>query len=328
MKVKILLSTDDLSGYDVLPIAQIKRSGDERAVPELDDSYIPPLLSISAWPNLGTKIVRAVFDVIGQKIDTLSRQLNNRGIGLDSRSPGDLERILTLSVLNGAHARLSVLTFAKGVHPLTAYMELCSVVGQLGIFLPERKAKAIPVYDHDDLGRIFRIIQGEIIAAIEAVREFDYQQRYFVGVGLGMQATLEPKWFNSDWQWFIGVKKGDLTYQECRDLLSAGQLDWKLGSARQVEVLFDRRAAGLALTPVDRPIRALPASNEWMFYEIIQTDNLAWKDVEETCTLAMRLKDSLIENRDQLQGSSQMVVTVQGRRISLEFALFAVPHQL
>lgn len=327
LNVRILLSTQDLSGYEVLPIARIKRSGEGAAVPQLDSEYIPPLLSISAWPGLGRDIVRAVYDVIGQKIDTLSRQLVNRGIGLDSRHPGDLERIFMLSALNAAHARLSVLAFANGVHPLTAYTELCGIIGQLGMFSPERRANPVPQYDHDDLARLFVSVRREIELSINAVREYEFQQRYFVGVGMGMQVSLEPRWFNSDWQWFIGVNKGDLTHQECRELLSAGQLDWKLGSARQVEVLFNRRAEGLILSPVDRPIRALPATQEWMYYEVPRKDNPAFRDVEETQTLAMRLKDSLIENLGQLQGERHLTVLVRGRRTPLEFALFAVPNQ-
>lgn len=327
LNIRILLSTQDLSGYEVLPIAQIKRAGEGEAVPHLDVEYIPPLLSTAAWPGMGRDIVRAVYDVIGQKIDTLSRQLVNRGIGLDSRHPGDLDRIFMLTTLNAAHARLSVLAFANGVHPLTAYTELCGIAGQLGIFSTERKAKPVPQYDHDDLARIFTAIRREIELSINAVREYEFQQRYFVGVGMGMQVSLEPRWFNSDWQWFIGVNKGDLTHQECRELLSAGQLDWKLGSARQVELLFSRRAEGLILSPVDRPIRALPSSQEWMFYEVPRKDNPAFRDVEETQTLAMRLKDSLIENKGQLQGERHLTVNVRGRRTPLEFALFAVPIQ-
>ena len=327
LTVNILLSTQDLSGYEVLPIAQIRRAGEGKAIPHLDVEYIPPMLTISAWPGLGRDIVRAVYDVIGQKIETLGRQLVNRGIGLDNRHPGDLERILMLSVLNGAQSRLSVMAFANGVHPFTAYIELCGIVGQLGIFSHERRAKAVPPYDHDDLARVFAMVRQEIESSIDAVREYEFQQRYFVGVGMGMQVTLEPRWLNSDWQWFIGINKGDLTYQECRDLLSAGQLDWKLGSARQVEVLFNRRAEGLALSPVERPIRALPSSQDWMFYEVAKKDNPAWRDVEETKTLAMRLKDSLIENIHELQGERQLTVTVRGRRTPLEFALFAVPNQ-
>jgi type VI secretion system protein ImpJ len=326
LNARILLSTDELTGYEVLPIAQIKRAGAGEARPEIDRDYIPPVLAVDAWPRLGRDIVRAVFDVVGQKIDVLGQQVADRGIGFASRDPGDMDRILMLSQLNAAHAALGVLAFAKGVHPLVAYTELCRLLGQLSIFHRERRAIEVPPYDHEDLARIFFHVQQQIEAIINSVRDYEYEQRYFMGVGMGMQVTLEPKWFNSDWSWYIGVNKGELTQQECRELLSSGQLDWKLGSSRQVEILFTQRAEGLQMTMLDRPVRALPARPEWMYYEVSRRDAPAWRDVQSTQTLAMRLRDSLIMNQDRLQGERQLVVKVGGRNVPLQFALFAVPN--
>jgi type VI secretion system protein ImpJ len=328
VNVRLLLSTQDRSGYETLPIARIKRASEGAAIPQLDKDYIPPVLSIDVWPPLGREIVRAIYDVIGQKIDVLSQQLIDRGIGLASQDPGDADRVEMLSQLNGAYGMLSVLAFTPGIHPLTAYTELCRIASQLAIFTPERRAPSLPPYDHDDLAGIFRQIKLRIEQAINAVRDYEFEQRYFVGVGLGMQVTLEPRWFNSDWQWYIGVRKGDLSVQEIRDLLSPGQLDWKFGSSRQVEMLFQHRAEGLQLTPVERSIRALPTRQDWIYYEIPRKDTPAWRDVQQTQTLALRLKDSLILNQDRLQGETQLVVSARGRRVPLQFALFAVPVAL
>jgi type VI secretion system protein ImpJ len=269
--------------------------------------------------------VRAIYDIIGQKIEVLSQQIANRGIGLEGRDPGDIDRVMMLAQLNAAYSTLAVLAFAQGVHPFVAYTELCRIVGQLSIFAPERRATDIPAYDHDDLAGIFLHVRQRIERLINTVRDYEFEQRYFIGVGMGMQVTLEPKWFNSDWQWFIGVNKGELSEQECRELLSPGQLDWKFGSSRQVEFLFTHRAAGLQLLLVDRNIRALPSRRDWVYFEVDRKDSAAWRDVQETQTLAMRLKDALIVNRDRLQGERQLVVSLRGKRIALQFALFAVP---
>lgn len=326
LNARLLLSTQEMSGYEVLPIAQIKRASEEQAVPQIDPDYIPPVPSIASWPGLGRDIVRAIYDLIGQKIEVLSKQVVNRGIGLESRDAGDMDRILMLSQLNEAYSVLSVMTAALGVHPFTAYLELCRIVGQLSVFDTERRAEDIPPYDHDDLARIFKIIRARIERLLNAVRDYEFEMRYFVGVGLGLQVTLDPKWFNSDWQWYVGVNKGDLTEAECRDLLSAGQLDWKLGSARQVEILFKHRAQGLNLVPVMRAIRALPARDDWMYYEVDRNDSPAWRDVQETQTLAVRLKDALILNLDKLQGERRLMVSARSKRATLQFALFAVPR--
>jgi type VI secretion system protein ImpJ len=327
LNARLVLSTQDLSGFELLPIAQIKRATEGQATPQIDPEYIPPLLSTNVWPGLGAHIVRVLYDLIGQKIEVLSQQMVNRGMGRDSQDPGDLDRISMLEMLNESYATLSVMAFTQCVHPLVIYTELCRLLGKLSIFTPERRVAEIPAYDHDDLARIFREIKLRIERILLGLRDYEFEQRYFLGVGLGMQVSLEPRWFHSNWEWCIGVRKGDLSTQECRQLLSPGILDWKLGSSRQVENIFLRRSQGVELKPLDRPIRALPTSQDWLYYEVLQNDSPAWRDIVETQTLAMRLKDSLILNKDRLQGERDIHVTAQGKKVSLQFALFAIPHR-
>lgn len=325
--IRLLLSSQDLSGYELLPLVQIERAGDTEAVPRVDKMYMPPMLSIDAWPGLGRDIVRAIYDVIGKKIQVLSQQVANRGMSLDSQEPGDADRILMLSVLNAAYTTLHVMAFAPGVHPFACYVELCRIVGQLSIFSKERRpVEDLPRYDHDDLATIFYFVKKQIEVLIAAVKDHEYEQRYFYGVGAGMQVTLEPKWLNSDWDWYVGVHKGELTNEQVRDLLSPGRLDWKLGSARQVEVLFRNRAEGVSLKTVDRAPRALPNNRDWVYYQVAR-GNAAWNDVQQTQTLAMRLKEEVIVNRNDLQGQQRLIIAVGGYQLTLQFCLFAVPNR-
>jgi len=325
LNARLLLSTQDQSGYEVLPIAQIKRASDAGARPQIDAEYIPPVLATDAWTGLGRDIVRAIYDMIGRKVDVLAQQVCERNIGFAATDSGDLNRMMMLLELNGAYSGLAALAFSGGFHPAVAYAQLCQIAGRLAIFSDERRPEDTPAYDHEDLGRIFRLIRLRIEALIYTVREAEYEQRFFVGVGLGMQVSLEARWFHADWQWYIGVNKGELTEQECRDLLAPGELDWKLGSSRQVEILFKRRAEGLQLRTVDRVVRAMPNRPDWIYYQVDKRDNPAWRDVQETQSLAMRFKDSLIVNRDRFQGNRSVVVQTRGRNVELQFALFAVP---
>jgi type VI secretion system protein ImpJ len=327
LNARLLLSTQDLSGFELLPIAQIKRASEGQATPELDPDYIPPLLATNVWPGLGDHIVRSLYDLIGEKIEVLSQQMVNRGMGRDSQDPGDLDRISMLEMLNESYATLTVLAFAQTIHPFVIYKEFCRILGKLSIFTPERRVSDIPGYDHDDLARIFKEIKIRIENILLGLRDYEFEQRYFLGSGLGMNVSLEPRWFHSNWEWCIGVKKDDLTVQECRQLLSAGHLDWKLGSSRQVENIFLRRSQGVELRPLDRPIRALPAKQEWTYFEVVKNDSPAWRDVVQTQTLAMRLKDSLIQNKDRLQGERELNVSAMGKKVNLQFALFAIPHR-
>ena len=90
--------------------------------------------------------------------------------------------------------------------------------------------------------------------------------------------------------------------------------------------LLRKWLSGLQLISMDRPIRALPARANWLYYEVKQAaTSPAWRDVQETQTLALRLRDSLIMNRDRLQGERKLVVSARGKPVTLQFALFAVP---
>ena len=66
---------------------------------------------------------------------------------------------------------------------------------------------------------------------------------------------------------------------------------------------------------------------EWTYFDVLQNDSPAWRDVVETQTLAMRLKDSLIQNKDRLQGERDIHVSALGKKVNLQFALFAIPHR-
>jgi len=324
LSVCLMLSTQDSAGYELLPIAQVQRAGEKEAAPELDLGYIPPLLAIDGWPPLGRDVVRAVYDVIGKKIEVLSQQVASRGITLVSQEPGDMDRLLMLSLLNAAYCHLGVLAFAGGVHPLTAYAEMCRIVGQLSIFRPQRRPPEIPHYDHDDLGRIFHYIKAQILALLDSLPDYEYEQRWFEGEAHGMHVSLESRWLGPDWQWFVGVERGTMSDKDCLAMLSPGALNWKLGSARQVETMFRFRQAGVHLEPLAQAPRALPPSRDWTYYEVSR-DNEAWKDVLETQTLAMRLQERLIVNLDTLPGSHKLVVAVGGKQYAIQFALFAVP---
>lgn len=322
--VRLLLSTQELTGFETLPVARLKRAGAEEAVPELDRDYIPPLVAVEAWPPLGLEIIRAIYDVIGQKIEVLSARVAQRGINLTSSEPGDLDDLLMLAQLNQAFAVLHCLTFAHGVHPLLAYRELCRVVGMLAIFDPARTVTDIPRYDHDDLARIFKWIQSRIEALLGTSKKLDYEQRYFVGSERGMQVTIKPEWLHSGWHWFVGVHGQNITENECRELLRPGKLDWKMGSSQQVDLIFRHGMPGVEHVELTQAPRALPPRRGWVYYEL-KRENAAWKDVLATQTLALRFKTELIGNLKGLPGQRRLEVLHQEQRALLEFALFAVP---
>ena len=110
-------------------------------------------------------------------------------------------------MLNEAYALLNILAFAAGVHPLTAYYELCRLVGQLAIFGETRRPPDLPRYDHDDLGGCFYAVKKHLDALLVRHPRAGVQgSRPFEGAGKRMQVALEPAWLEAHWQMYVGVK--------------------------------------------------------------------------------------------------------------------------
>jgi len=177
LNVRLLLSTDDLSGFEVLPIAQLRRASNREQAPEIDPDYFPPSLSLDAWPPLGRDVVRGTYDLVSRKVELLAEQAVSRQVGFSSSEPGDVDRLFMLSKLLESQAALRVMAFAKGVHPRVAYTELCRLAGQLAIFEPERRIPELPIYDHDDLATIFRDVKARIEQMMMRVAVLEFDQR-------------------------------------------------------------------------------------------------------------------------------------------------------
>lgn len=343
---QLLIEGQDMSGFEILPLVEIERAGDQAAVPRLKLDAVPPLLACDGWPPLYRITLRGLYDRIGKRIEVLRNQVISHGITLVSEEPLDAERIHMLSYLNMAYARLGVLAFTKGVHPWNAYLELCTIAGMLSIFHPERRLpNELPRYDHDRLGPLFDYVRRLIEYLLEIIPQPEYEMRYFFGVvrwvdnvvsggrplepyfAPHLMVELKPEWFNSDWEWYVGVHKGELSDSECDKLLGRGDLDagaqqpsmgggvgdirgamdrgaldWKIGATLAVEQIFLERARGLSLVRTPVP-RALPRKQDWVYFQIRVEGNRehdpVLKKVLTDRTLAMRFSDQLIRNRDE-----------------------------
>lgn len=324
LNLRLLLDSHDHTGYEILPLARIQKSARAEATPELDTSYIPPVLACDAWPPLNTGVLRAAYERIGKKINTLAGQVVSRGIGFDSQTQGDAMLFAQLRELNETQAVLGILAYTEGIHPLTVYLELCRAVGQLAIFGATRRPPDLPRYDHDDLGACFARLKQYLDALLDIFVEPQYKERPFIGAGLRSQVTLEPAWLDSSWQMYVGVQS-QLEPEECIRLLTkAGQLDMKIGSSDRVDAIFREGAAGLRVAPTPRPPRVLPQLPGQVYFQIQrEASPEEWQNVLRSLTVAIRLRETLILGN--IQGQRVLTVRAAGRTTPLQFTLYVVP---
>lgn len=326
LNVRLLLSGQDQTGYEVLPLARVRKSAQADATPELDLSYIPPLLACDAWKPLEDDILQVIYDRLGKKMELLAQQVVSRGITFDSVAQGDALIFNQLRVANEAVALLGVQVFAEGVHPLASYLELCRIVGQLAIFGATRRPPELPRYDHDDLATCFYRVKQYIDELLNIFVEPTYKERPFLGAGLRMQVTLEPSWMESVWAMYVGVQSPLPAEQTVRMLTKPGQLDMKIGSSDRVDEIFRQGDAGLRFAHSPTPPRALPQNPGLVYFQINRESQLQeWQRVQKSLTLAIRLNENLIVGN--IQGQRILTIRSGGQTTTMQFTLYVVAQE-
>ncbi len=322
LNLQLLTDADDHAGYATLPLLRLRRADRAEGAPELDRTYIPPLLAVDAWNVLEQEIVRPVFDRIGKKLDLVANQVVSRGITFDSTSQGDRVILEQMRVMNESYAELGVEAFMPGVHPVDLFSDLLRFVGRMAVFTPGRRIPDLPKYDHDDLGACFWSARRLVDGVLDAVVEPEYSERAFVGAGQRVQVALEPGWLEAGQRLFVAVTSS-LPTEQTRQLVER-RLDMKIGAGSAVDELYRLGRAGLRFGFRSEPPRCLPLRPGRVFFGLDPSESAEqWEAVQRGLSLAVRFNENLIAG--DVQGKRAIDVTVDGRSLTLEFVLYVVP---
>ena len=316
LQAKLLHAGESAAGYETLPLLRIQRSGSMDATPRVL-AYVPPLLSCDAWPWLVERLDSLALQ-IQAKAGELAGQIAGRGLAIQGHDGAEAERLLKLAALNEALPPLRTILAAPGVTPFAVYLELCRIVGRLGLFLPERVPAPVLPYDHEDIGGRFAALIDQIRQALRGVEASNLVVRHFTRDGDHLRVALEDAWLQADAQVYLGIET-DRSEAECDRLLT--KLDRSIGAALQVEELYARRVPGLTLSPLSRQPIDLQNFGGVAFFEIGR-EARTWAGVVRDRSLAIRL------NMQQATFQSAEVIrmtTPEDKGVNLRFALYVVP---
>jgi type VI secretion system protein ImpJ len=327
LNLKLLPDTQDLAGFETIPIGRFDHDPAANGAPRLDVNFIPPLLACDAWRPLAVDILQAAFHHLSSRMDSLADKVVTRGITFETNNPGDNVLLGRLAVLNEATAVLNTLAFAQGIHPFTAYVEMCRLAGQLAVFTGAQRAPKLPPYDHDDLGECFYRVKRRLEEL--DVDTAPYEERAFLGAGLRMQVSMEAKWLETAWQMFVGVQSPLPQTEAIRLLTRPGQLDMKIGSSDRVDVIFERGLKGLEFTHAAQPPRVLPSIAGLTYFQVNRdSQKTEWEQVQKSLALAIRVNQNRIAvgGEGSLQGQRILELKAQGAQAAttMQFTLYLV----
>ncbi|MCU0226793.1 MAG: type VI secretion system baseplate subunit TssK [Bryobacterales bacterium] len=141
----LLLETENLAGYEVLPMARILRDGAGNYI--FDSNFMPPLLDISASETL-LMIVRRLSEMMEEKSRMLSGELQTGSRFQQSMSGRDIATFWFLHAIHTAIPAFRHLFRARRGHPELLYQEMARLAGALCTFGTDTHPRQLPLYDH------------------------------------------------------------------------------------------------------------------------------------------------------------------------------------
>jgi len=277
LNTRLLFSNENAQGYETIAIAKLRYSSEQGEAPELDPGFAPPCVDINSVDILKNILNDAVHLIDGKSRD-LATQLVSRRVSFGE----DSENLLKLHAANSNLTSLRQISSMRGVHPLTAYMHLSRLIGELSIFTEERKCPDIELYDHENpagcLDQLLSMIRG--IWSGPDTRYFETSD--FRKADEGRITDLEDSWLDQELDLFLGVES-PVEIEEVNKLMQAnirmGELG-DMGNFKKYNVI------GVARTYVKNAPPELPQTESLHYFKIERRGHF-WDSVKSKRNLTL-----------------------------------------
>jgi type VI secretion system protein ImpJ len=163
---RIIFDDELRDGFTTLKIAELERTPTGQL--RMSDSYIPPILNVSASVWLAN-MLRQLVEILITKSGSLGEQRRQRRSGLADFTTSDAGVFWLLHTINSSVPAMSHFFRSPLLHPEKLYLEMAGLVGKLATFSTDLHPKDIVKYDHDDLYFTFYNLSEQLRQLLETV---------------------------------------------------------------------------------------------------------------------------------------------------------------
>lgn len=280
LRLRLLLETDDLSGYACIGLVRIAESREDKDV-LLDEQYYPTCLDCKAVPKLA--------GFIGE----LAGLLHHRGESIagrmaDTRHGGTAEiaDYMLLQLINRLEPFVNHLANMKGLHPQALFAECLKMVGELSTFVTKNKRPPeFPAYMHDNLQATFAPVMGALRQCLSMVYEQNAmalpleEKKYGIRVSEITDRSLLAT------ATFVLAVHADVKEDVLRSRLPA---QVKIGPVERIRQLVNAAMPGIGIKPLPVAPRQIPFRSGYSYFEL-DKHSAFWKELQNSGGFALHL---------------------------------------
>ena len=280
LRLRLLLESDDQSGYACIGLLRISESREDKNV-LLDDQYIPTVLDCNAaiklsgfLSELGGLLHHRGESIAGRLADT------NRG------GTAEVADYMMLQLINRLEPMALHLSKLSGLHPLDLYSEALQMVGEFSTFVAKNKRPPVfGTYLHDNLQETFMPVMSALRTCLSMVYEQTATPLNLVEKKYGIRVAEIPDRSLIGSAIFILAVRADVADDVLRSRLPA---QVKIGPVERIRQLVNAAMQGIALKPLPVAPRQIPFHSGFTYFELERQSNF-WKELQNSGGFALHV---------------------------------------
>lgn len=276
---RLLVGGEARQGMSTLQIARVKRT--TAGTMQLDSSYVPPLLDISASDYV-IAILRRLVEILVAKSSMLAGARRQKNQSLADFTSSDIANFWLLYNVNSHLPLMRHLFETRRGHPERLFALMTALAGALTTFSLKIQPRDLPTYDHEDLARCFTDLDEKLRTLLETVVPSNYVSLPLKLVQPSVYATAvaEDKYFRNT-RMYLAVKS-EMSEVE---LIGKAPKLIKVTSGTQIETLIRNALPGIQMMHVASPPGSIPIKLDYQYFSL-NLSGVHWDAVTRARNLA------------------------------------------
>lgn len=280
LRLRLLLETDDLSGYACVGLIRVAEARDDKDI-LLDEQYFATCLDCKAVSRL-SGFVAELVGLLHHRGESIAGRL------ADARRGGTAEiaDYMLLQLINRLEPFVNHLTTVKSLHPLELYAESLQMVGELSTFVTKTKRPpTFPPYLHDNLQQTFMPVMAALRECLSMVYEQTAIALNLVEKKYGIRVSEIADRSILTTSMFVLAVRADVKDDVIRTRLPA---QIKIGPVERIRQLVNAAMPGIAIKPLPVAPRQIPFRSGYTYFELDRHSEF-WKELQQSGGFALHL---------------------------------------
>lgn len=279
-RLRLLLASDDLSGYATIGILKITETREDKNV-LLDENFIASCIECASTVKLSGFLTELV-GLLHHRGEAIAGRLADTQRG----GSAEIADYMMLQMINRVEPLVGHLSQLQSLHPLNLYTEMVQILGEFSTFVTENKRPpALGSYLHGNLQQTFQPVMDGLRQCLTMVYEQTAIALPLVEKKFGIRVSQITDRTLLSSSMFVLAVRAQVAENVMRSKFPSTV---KIGPAERIRQLVNASMPGIPLKPLAAVPRQIPYHAGYCYFEL-ERNNEFWKELSHSGAFAFHI---------------------------------------